>query len=40
MTAQARTVGALLQQSGEPGGDVAAAHVVHCAQPPGLAGRD
>ncbi len=31
-TAQARTVGALLQQCGRPGGDIAAAHVVHCAQ--------
>lgn len=31
-TGQARAVGALLQQSGQPGLDVAAAHVVHCAQ--------
>jgi hypothetical protein len=31
-TAQARAVGAVLQDSGKPGHDVAAAHVVHCAQ--------
>jgi hypothetical protein len=31
-TAQARAVGALIQQGGEPGRDIAAAHVVHCAQ--------
>lgn len=30
--AQARTAGVLLQQSGEPGNDVAAAHVVLCAR--------
>jgi hypothetical protein len=31
-TAQARAVGALLQQSGAPSRGLAAAHVVHCAQ--------
>lgn len=30
-TTPARTVGVLLQQAGQPGLDVAAAHVVHCA---------
>ncbi len=31
-TAQARTIGAFLHQCGQPGFDVAAAHVVHCAR--------
>lgn len=31
-TTQARAVGALLQQCGQPGLDVATAHLVHCAQ--------
>ncbi len=31
-TVQARTVGAILEQSGEPRGDIAATHVVYCAQ--------
>jgi hypothetical protein len=31
-TAQARALGTLLQQSGTPSRDLAAAHVVHCAQ--------
>jgi hypothetical protein len=31
-TAQARAVGALVQQGDDPGCDIAAAHVVHCAQ--------
>jgi hypothetical protein len=31
-TVQARAVGAILEQSGEPRGDIAAAHVVYCAQ--------
>lgn len=31
-TEQARAAGALLQQRGQPGVDIAAAHVVHCAQ--------
>ncbi len=31
-TAQARAVGALLQQGDQPRGDIVAAHVVHCAQ--------
>lgn len=30
-TAQARTISALLHQRGQPGFDVTAAHVVHCA---------
>jgi hypothetical protein len=29
---QARALGALLQQGGEPRGDIAAAHIVHCAR--------
>lgn len=29
---QARALGALLQQGGEPQGDIAAAHIVHCAR--------
>jgi hypothetical protein len=28
----ARALGALLQQGGEPRGDIAAAHIVHCAR--------
>ena len=31
-TAQARALGALVGQSGDPDRDIAAAHVVHCAQ--------
>ncbi len=31
-TAPARAVGTVLEQGGEPRGDIAAAHVVHCAQ--------
>jgi hypothetical protein len=31
-TVQACAVGAILEHSGEPRGDIAAAHVVHCAQ--------
>jgi hypothetical protein len=31
-TAQARATGAILEQGGEPRGDIATAHVVHCAQ--------
>jgi hypothetical protein len=31
-TTQARALGALVQQSGMPSHDLAAAHVVHCAQ--------
>jgi hypothetical protein len=29
---QARALGALLQKGGEPRGDIAAAHIVHCAR--------
>ncbi len=31
-TARARSVGALVAQGGDPRGDIAAAHVAHCAQ--------
>ncbi len=31
-TVPARAVGTVLEQGGEPRGDIAAAHVVHCAQ--------
>jgi acyl transferase domain-containing protein len=31
-TTQARAVGALVQQGGDPGRDLAVSHVVHCAQ--------
>lgn len=31
-TVQARAVGTVLEQGGEPRGDIAAAHVVYCAQ--------
>ncbi|MGH3825024.1 MAG: hypothetical protein ACRDRA_19635 [Pseudonocardiaceae bacterium] len=36
-TIQARAVGALVQQGGDPGRDIAAAHVVYCAQRRGWA---